>query len=146
MQETQETRVQFLGQEDILEEDMATCSSILAWIIPWTEEPHGLQSMGWQRVKHNWATEHKGTHTCSNATSVSLSSSPSFSLSLSHTHTHTHTMEIHFLFTIIQLLGPRGIRTLVCILWKNTTPFACGRPGLCLVIALQPLLHILWKQ
>ena len=53
MQETQETRVQFLGGEDPLEEDMATHASILAWKIPWTEEPGGLQSMGMQRVKHD---------------------------------------------------------------------------------------------
>ena len=43
-------RVQSLGWEDPLEEDMATHSSILAWRIPWTEEPGGLQSMGSQRV------------------------------------------------------------------------------------------------
>ena len=42
MQEMQETRVRFLGQEDPLEEEMATHSSILAWRIPWTEEPGGL--------------------------------------------------------------------------------------------------------
>ena len=42
----QETQVQFLGQEDPLEEEMAIHSSILAWKIPWTEEPGGLQSMG----------------------------------------------------------------------------------------------------
>ena len=41
-----ETRVQFLGQEDLLEKEMATQSSILAWKIPWTEEPGQLQSMG----------------------------------------------------------------------------------------------------
>ena len=41
----QETRVRFLGQEDPLEKEMATHSSILAWKIPWTEEPGGLQSM-----------------------------------------------------------------------------------------------------
>ena len=46
----QETRVRFLGWEDPLEEEMATHSSILAWKIPWTEEPGGLQSMGPQRV------------------------------------------------------------------------------------------------
>jgi len=46
----QETWVQSLGWEDPLEEDMATHSSILAWRIPWTEEPVGLQSMGLQRV------------------------------------------------------------------------------------------------
>ena len=44
-----------------LEEEMATCSSTLAWKIPWTEEPGGLQSMGLQRVEHNSLTEH--THT-----------------------------------------------------------------------------------
>ena len=42
-----------LGREDPLEEEMATHSSILAWSIPWTEEPGGLQSMGWQRVAHD---------------------------------------------------------------------------------------------
>ena len=39
--------------DDLLEEGMATCSSILAWRIPWTEEPGGLQSMGLQRVRHD---------------------------------------------------------------------------------------------
>ena len=48
-----ETRVQSLGGEDPLEEEMATHSSILAWRIPWTEEPGGLQSMGWQGVRHD---------------------------------------------------------------------------------------------
>ena len=48
-----ETRVQFLGQEDPLEKEIATHSSILAWEIPWTEEPGGLQSMGLQRVGHD---------------------------------------------------------------------------------------------
>ena len=49
----QETWIQSLGQEDPLEEGMATDSSILAWKIPWTEEPGGLQSMGSQRVGHD---------------------------------------------------------------------------------------------
>ena len=49
MQETKETQVQSLGQEDPLEESMATHSNILAWRIPWTEEPGGLQSIGSQR-------------------------------------------------------------------------------------------------
>ena len=52
----QETQVQSLGQEDLLEKEMATHASILAWKIPWTEEPGRLQSMGKQRVGHNWAT------------------------------------------------------------------------------------------
>ena len=46
----QESLVRPLGQEDPLEEEMATQASILAWEIPWTEEPGGLQSMGSQRV------------------------------------------------------------------------------------------------
>ena len=53
MQEPQETWVQFLDQEDPLEEGMATHSSILAWRIPWTEEPGGLQSIGYQTVGYN---------------------------------------------------------------------------------------------
>ena len=48
----QETRVQYLGQEDPLEKRMATHSSILAWRIPWTEESCGLQTMGLQRVRN----------------------------------------------------------------------------------------------
>ena len=56
----QETWVQSLGQEDPLEEEMATHSSILAWRIPWMEEPDGLQPMGSQRVRHKKVTK---THT-----------------------------------------------------------------------------------
>ena len=51
-----ETWIQSLGQEDSLEKEMATHSSIHAWKIPWTKDPGGLQSMGSQRVGHNWAT------------------------------------------------------------------------------------------
>ena len=56
-----ETWVRSLGWEDPLEEEMATHSSILAWRIPWTEEPGGLQSMGSQRVRHDWANTHSLT-------------------------------------------------------------------------------------
>ena len=48
-----ETWVRSLGQEDLLEKEMAAYSSTLAWKIPWTEEPGRLQSMGSQRVRHN---------------------------------------------------------------------------------------------
>ena len=51
-----ETRVQSLGREDPLEKEIGTHSSILAWKIPWTEEPGGLQSMRLQRVRHDWVT------------------------------------------------------------------------------------------
>ena len=53
---TQETRAQSVGQEGTLEKEMATHSSILAWRIPWTEKPGGLQSVGLRRVWHNWAS------------------------------------------------------------------------------------------
>ena len=53
MQEIQETRVQFLGQEDPMEKEMATHSSILAWEITWTEDPGRLQFMDLQRVGHD---------------------------------------------------------------------------------------------
>ena len=58
----QETWVQSLGQEDPLEKEMATHSSILAWKVPWTEEPSRLQSMGLQRVRHDWASSLSLSH------------------------------------------------------------------------------------
>ena len=70
MQETQETWLWSLDQEDPPGEGMATHSSILTWQIPWTEDPGGLQSMRLQRVGHDWA------HVCA----------------CMHTHTHTHTI------------------------------------------------------
>ena len=57
-----ETWVWSLGWEDPLEEGMATHSSTLAWRIPWTEEPGGLQSTGSQRVRHNWVTKPSAAH------------------------------------------------------------------------------------
>ena len=73
MQEMQETRVWSLSWEDLLEEEMETHSSILAWKSPWTEETGGLlQSMGSQRLRHDWAC----VRACARA----------------HTHTHTHTV------------------------------------------------------
>ena len=53
MQEPQETWVQSLSREEPLEKEMASPSSILAWRLPWTEEPSGLKSMGLQRVEHD---------------------------------------------------------------------------------------------
>ena len=58
MQEAQETQVWFLGCEDPLEQETAAHSSILACITLWTEEPGGLQFMGWQRVGPDWAPGH----------------------------------------------------------------------------------------
>ena len=59
----QERLVQSLGWEDSLEKEMAAHSSILAWRIPWTEEPGGLQSVGLQRVGHDWPTNIFFSHT-----------------------------------------------------------------------------------
>ena len=58
MQKIQETQVQSVGWEDTMEEGMATHSSTLAWKIPWTKEPGRLQSLGSQRVWHDWVNEH----------------------------------------------------------------------------------------
>ena len=58
MQEMQETRVGSLGQEDPLEQEIAAHSSILAWRIPWTEEPGGLRPVGSPRAGHDLTTEH----------------------------------------------------------------------------------------
>ena len=67
----QETWVQSLGWEiDPLEKEMATHSSILAWKVPCTEEPAGLQSMGSQRVRYNWATKHKAPFMSKNIMSL----------------------------------------------------------------------------
>ena len=79
----QETQVRSLGWEDPLEKEMALCFSMLAWRIPWTEEPGGLQSMGLQRVRHDSFSE-RLTLSLSllnphNRAAVSLQSSDHFS-------------------------------------------------------------------
>ena len=74
VQEMQERQVWSLGQQDPLEEEMATHSSILAWKIPWLEEPGGLLSMGLQKIGHDWAPELAWAHACVHA--------------CSYTHTH----------------------------------------------------------
>ena len=81
MQETHQMQVGSLGGEDPFQEEMATYSSVLAWRIPWTEEPGGLQSMGSQRVRDVWT--HTKTHTHTHT--------PLWAHTKTHTHTHTHT-------------------------------------------------------
>ena len=61
--ETPETWVHSLGQEDPLEKEMNTHSSILDWIVPWTEEPDWVLSMGLQRVGQGWMVEHPHRYT-----------------------------------------------------------------------------------
>ena len=64
-QKTQETWVQFLGWEDLPEEEMIALSSVLAWKILWTEEPGGLYSpWGFERVGHNLATKQQEQQIC----------------------------------------------------------------------------------
>ena len=86
----QATWVWSLDWEDSLENEMATHSSVLAWRIPWTEEPGRLQSMGSQRVWHDWTTSAcVRTHT--------------------HTHTHTHSvtsLELSGLNSLVFLTRP----------------------------------------
>ena len=79
----QETQVQFLGQEDPLEKEMETHSSILAWRSPWTMEPGGLQSIGSQRVGHDRSDLH------------------------TYTHTHTHTQRIWLFWLWASLVAQR---------------------------------------
>ena len=59
MQETQERWVQSLGQENPLEKEIEPHSDILAWEVPWTGEPGGLQFIGSQSVRHSWVTNHR---------------------------------------------------------------------------------------
>ena len=76
MQEMQKMWVQALGWENPLEGEIATHSSKLAWEIPWTEEPGGLQSMGSQRVRHNLSTERTGTQLISIKAKIKSLGSP----------------------------------------------------------------------
>ena len=74
VEETQVMQVQSLDQEDPLGKVISTYSNILAWRLPWTEEPGGLQSIGWLRVGHDWATKHS-TGSCLNTYCVAAVSS-----------------------------------------------------------------------
>ena len=88
MQEALETQVWSLGREQPLEEETPTHLGILAWSIPWTEDPGGLQSMGFQRFKHDWS-DRAHTH--------------------AHTRTHTHTHHLNSRSSLVcrfQLMRP----------------------------------------
>ena len=88
----QETWVRSLGHEDPLDKEMATYSSILAWKILWTEEPGRQQSMGLQRVKHDWATN-------------------------SHTHVSRVWFQLTFLFQILKCILFLPVLGLCCYAW-----------------------------
>ena len=93
----QETGVWSLGQEDSLQKGMATHSSILAWRIPWTEEPGRLQSMGSHRVKDDWATNTLTLNHATRASAWSVLSSNGY-MSVSHVFLKTlhATWGVHF--------------------------------------------------
>ena len=104
--------VQSLGREDPLEKGMATHSSILAWRIPWTEEPGGLQSIGSERVRHDQETN-------------------------THTHTRTHT---HFRFSSLNIKDAAvhcyvwcscNVHTLSCppLKWHRGLAVVCAKPA-----------------
>ena len=106
MQETQEMQVWSLGWEDPLELEMAAHSSILAWKVPRTEETGGLQFMGSQRVRHDWACKHRGT-TLQKYQSL-FWSIDEFSVNQLHTETRvpdTIVTEIHLLPPQVGCIG-----------------------------------------
>ena len=84
----QETQIQSRGWEYPLEKGMAIHFSILAWRIPWTEEPGRLQSMESQRVGHNWATEY--THTLKKSSAISYKSKHVFTCGSDITLRYVH--------------------------------------------------------
>ena len=95
----QETWVQSLGWENLLEKGLATHSSILAWTIPWTEKPGGLQPMGWQS---DWvANSSLNLHTDINAQSDTWHTASSVSLIVTFNASLTGDILIHLLLPII---------------------------------------------
>ena len=129
----QETWVRSLGQEDPLEKEMATRSSTLAWKIPWTEEPGRLQSTGWQRVRHGWATSLSLLCTQYSCyyyywplvifcyISSELSTSPQlpdfmFNLSL---------VDVYVQYTFLYMLGKFKLKDVICWIEPLFTKFLC---------------------
>ena len=98
MQETQVAQVQSLGREDPLEEGMATHSSTLAWGIPWTEEPGGLQSMGLLGVRHDYSNY---MHTCMPSVSLTYYVSQEKYISLFSNKMKQNDLKLH---SILHLL------------------------------------------
>ena len=98
-----ETWIQSLGQEDPLEEEMSTHSDILAWGIPWTEEPGGLQVMGLQESYITYQLNtHTHTHTHTHGLSLSVPEAHT------HTHTHTHTCMLSLFFSVPEARSPEA--------------------------------------
>ena len=121
----QEIWVRSLGGEDPLEEGMATCSIILAWRIPWTEEPGRLQFIGLQRVEHNWTnlvSTHIGKYQREETCLVNTGS----------LHGESHSRFVHYrrfaVVVVVQLLS--------CVQLCDSVN--CSTPGRLLCPSLSP--------
>ena len=101
----QETGVRSLGWEDPLEKEMATHSSVLAWRIPWTEEPGGLQSMGSQSVRHDRVTD-----TYTPDTHVTLTYTPDTRVTLTYTPDTHVRLPSGFILRSRDVVGPLRCR------------------------------------
>ena len=131
MRGTQETQVWSLGQEDPLEEKMAAPSSVLAWRIPWTEEPGGPQSRGSHRVGHDWVCTHAHTNTYSHQQCTRDPFPP---------HLYQHLLLLVF-FIIIVLIGVRWY-LIVAVIYISMVVNNAGHPFL----THWPSVCLLWKN
>ena len=115
----QEPQVWSLGGENSLEEEMVTHSSILAWRVPWTEEPGGLQSMGSQRVGLNWATEcTQYTDYCAPNSSVhSLKHRVSLEIDHATDHKDERNQKIEFINTVKSQLFKKSNNVEKSLVW-----------------------------
>ena len=123
MQETKETQVQSPDQKDPLEKEMATHSSILAWRIPWTEEPDRLQSIGSQRVGHDWGDlghMHCAKHLFPFCASATTSVRDNFLMLMSWAFQKDEDFLIKLEKTKLQQSGPQALATamLHCPTWS----------------------------
>ena len=106
--------VQCLSQEDPLEKEMATHSSVLAWKIPWTEEPGRLQSVGLQRVRQDWATEHQRIYL------ILCGSSPESLKKVYSAHSAWDASPSSLCLTFTSL--PGGVRCLLAMCHQSLSP------------------------
>ena len=166
---TQETWIQSLGQEDALGKGKATQSSILAWRIPWAEEPGGLQSTGSQKVRHNWANQHTLTGTAVIFYTPTVHYQNCWKTYTTrrvcvcacvHVCLHAHTRVCACVCTCVLVCACMHMCVCVYVCRQqmegtvlNTSPSSCERQGLCLRLTTQInwqdcylLLYLLWFQ
>ena len=133
-----ETRVQSLGQEDLLEKEMATHYSILAWKIPWMEEPGRLESMGSKRVRHDWVT------------SVQFSSVQLLSrvrlFATPWTEAHQASVSITNTQSLLKLISIKSVMpSKYLILWRPLLLLPSIFPSI-RVFSNESVLHIRWPK